>query len=88
MRYVIDKEISLRVSILEQGISDFLYARPEGVRSIQHAEKIREQLSITWIFGSEQNYPFGFEALCDVVSLDPSQVRTELINEVLNDYDW
>jgi hypothetical protein len=80
--------MSLRVAMIEQAVSDFLRTGSDEASSIQHAEKIGERLSITWIFGEEQDYPFSFECLCEVVSCDPDEVRGRVIDKVLSSHDW
>lgn len=86
MKYVLDKEMSLRVAMVEQGVSDLLRISSDEASSAQHAERIGERLAMTWIFGEEQDYPYSFETLCEVISCDPDEIRKRIVDKILSIY--
>lgn len=88
MKYILDKEMSLRAAMLEQAVSDFTRGSTDEANSVQHAEKIGVRMSITWMFGSEQDYSFSFEVLCEVVSCNPDEIRKRAVDKVLDEHGW
>jgi len=82
------QEKQLRCAVLEQAISDFVRGGPDEAVSVARAEVCKERLAITWIFGDDQKHSFSFESICDLVDVDPGELRALLIERLLEqEYD-
>lgn len=67
-------------AVIEQAVDDLRGCNDEADKDSGHQKRLRKNAARRW-FNSESTYPNSFLSVCELLQLDPSQIRKKLLAE-------